>query len=97
LKTVKAGGAEQGLFRNWLRKLIIGKQDVAIVVGPVPMIKAAVGELMKQEMDKDNIWVSYERRMSCGIGKCGHCRVNDQYVCLDGPVFNYQKAETLID
>ena len=86
-----------GFVSELVKEINIGKQDVAIVVGPVPMIKAAVGELMKQEMDKDNIWVSYERRMSCGIGKCGHCRVNDQYVCLDGPVFNYQKAETLID
>jgi anaerobic sulfite reductase subunit B len=86
-----------GLVSELVKEINIEKQDVAIVVGPVPMIKAVVGELIRQGMDKENIWVSYERRMSCGIGKCGHCRVNDQYVCLDGPVFNYQRAETLVD
>jgi anaerobic sulfite reductase subunit B len=35
--------------------------------------------------------------MSCGIGKCGHCKINDRYVCLDGPVFNLSEARWLID
>jgi anaerobic sulfite reductase subunit B len=35
--------------------------------------------------------------MSCGIGKCGHCKVADCYVCLDGPVFRYHEAAKLID
>lgn len=86
-----------GLVSELIKEINIDKQDVAIVVGPISMIKAAAEELMKQGMDKENIWVSYERRMSCGIGKCGHCRIGDQYVCLDGPVFNYQQAETLVD
>ncbi|MFC2282644.1 MAG: anaerobic sulfite reductase subunit AsrB, partial [Lachnoanaerobaculum saburreum] len=37
------------------------------------------------------------RKMCCGIGKCGHCKVNDTYICLDGPVFNYVDSKTLID
>jgi len=43
------------------------------------------------------MWVSFERKMSCGIGKCGHCRVGDKYVCLDGPVFHYPEAKSLMD
>ena len=35
--------------------------------------------------------------MCCGIGKCGHCKIGDSYVCLDGPVFNYTKGKELID
>jgi anaerobic sulfite reductase subunit B len=35
--------------------------------------------------------------MSCGLGKCGHCKIDDVYVCVDGPVFNYVKAARLID
>ena len=33
--------------------------------------------------------MSFERKMSCAVGKCGHCRIDEVYVCLDGPVFNY--------
>ncbi|MGL4372816.1 MAG: hypothetical protein ACRCS6_03470 [Turicibacter sp.] len=35
--------------------------------------------------------------MCCGIGKCGHCKIDDVYICLDGPVFNYTKGKYLID
>ena len=45
----------------------------------------------------DKIWLSFERKMSCAVGKCGHCRIDEVYVCLDGPVFNYTKAKYLID
>ena len=35
--------------------------------------------------------------MCCGLGKCGHCRVNDRYICLDGPVFSYAEARDFVD
>jgi anaerobic sulfite reductase subunit B len=41
--------------------------------------------------------MSFERKMSCAIGKCGHCRIDETYVCLDGPVFPYTKAKNLVD
>ena len=46
---------------------------------------------------EENIWVSYERKMCCGIGKCGHCRIGDKYVCVDGPVFPYTVGKNLLD
>jgi anaerobic sulfite reductase subunit B len=70
---------------------------VAIVVGPPAMMRFSTMELLKMGFDEENIWISLERRMCCGIGKCGHCKINDVYVCVDGPVFNYAKAKTLID
>ena len=69
----------------------------AVVVGPPPMMKFSVIELLKHGFKEENIWVSYERKMCCGIGKCGHCKVNDTYICLDGPVFNYVDSKSLID
>ncbi|MFR5678886.1 MAG: anaerobic sulfite reductase subunit AsrB, partial [Blautia sp.] len=42
-------------------------------------------------------WMSFERKMSCAIGKCGHCRIDEVYVCLDGPVFPYMTARDLVD
>ena len=69
----------------------------AIVVGPPPMMKFTIIELKKKGFADENITVSYERKMCCGLGKCGHCRVNDTYICLDGPVFNYVDARTMMD
>ncbi|MCL2851466.1 MAG: anaerobic sulfite reductase subunit AsrB [Defluviitaleaceae bacterium] len=68
-----------------------------IVVGPPAMITSTAKEFLNRGIAISNIWISLERRMCCGIGKCGHCRINDQYVCLDGPVFNYEKGVNLVD
>ncbi|MBR3245832.1 MAG: anaerobic sulfite reductase subunit B [Parasporobacterium sp.] len=69
----------------------------AVVVGPPPMMKFTITELQKKGFKDANITVSHERRMCCGLGKCGHCRVNDRYICLDGPVFNYEEAKDFMD
>lgn len=68
-----------------------------IVVGPPIMMKFTTLELVKRGIPEENIWVSFERKMSCGIGKCGHCKIDETYVCLEGPVFKYIKAKKLID
>lgn len=68
-----------------------------VVVGPPVMMHFATVGLKKLKVPDDKIWVSYERNMSCGIGKCGHCRIDDTYVCIDGPVFNYADAKDLKD
>lgn len=73
------------------------KQAVAIVVGPPIMMKYAAKEILDLGLKKEQIWISHERKMCCGIGKCGHCKIDDTYVCLDGPVFPYTKGAELID
>lgn len=82
----------------------VGKLDLsdvankkAIVVGPPIMMKFMTLELLKNGFREENIWVSFERKMSCGIGKCGHCKIDETYVCLEGPVFPYTKAKNLLD
>ena len=65
------------------------------ICGPPVMYKYVIDEMRKKEMDADRIYVSFERRMKCGIGKCGHCGVGHQYACIDGPVFNYWEAMNL--
>ncbi len=69
----------------------------AVVVGPPPMMRFTIIELQKKGFRDKNITVSYERKMCCGLGKCGHCRVNDKYICLDGPVFNYTEGKMMMD
>jgi anaerobic sulfite reductase subunit B len=67
------------------------------VVGPPPMMNAVLPCLLGRGASPANIWISHERRMCCGIGKCGHCKMDDTYVCLDGPVFNYAQVQNLRD
>lgn len=73
------------------------EQAVFICVGPPIMMKFTTQEILKLGIPEKNIWVSYERKMCCGLGKCGHCKMGDTYICLDGPVFNYVDSKNLID
>lgn len=64
---------------------------VSVVVGPPVMYRFVAMELFNKGLEADQIIFSLERRFKCGIGKCGHCQVNDLYVCQDGPVFRYSE------
>lgn len=68
-----------------------------ICVGPPVMIRFTVMEILKLGVPEKNIWISNERKMCCGLGKCGHCKIGSVYICLDGPVFNYVDGKELID
>ncbi|TWT41935.1 Anaerobic sulfite reductase subunit B [Phycisphaerae bacterium RAS1] len=61
------------------------------VIGPPVMFKFVMLELVARRIPQRNIFCSLERRMKCGVGKCGHCQVNHLYACLDGPVFSYDE------
>ncbi|MFH1770640.1 MAG: FAD/NAD(P)-binding protein [archaeon] len=66
-----------------------------LMCGPPIMMTKSIG-IIKQKGFKDkDIWVSLERHMKCCTGKCGHCMVNDKYVCMDGPVFRYDEVKDL--
>lgn len=69
----------------------------AVVVGPPPMMKFSIIGLLQLGLQEQNIWLSQERKMCCGMGKCGHCRIGARYVCLDGPVFNYVESKDMLD
>lgn len=89
----------RGLVTSYIPDLKIDDlNDVqVIVVGPPMMMHFTVQEFIKRKIPEKNIWISQERKMCCGIGKCGHCKIDDIYICLDGPVFNYTKGKNLID
>ncbi len=70
---------------------------VFICVGPPIMIKFTIMEIQKLGVPDESIWISHERKMCCGLGKCGHCKIGSTYICLDGPVFNYVDGKELID
>ncbi len=72
-----------------------GEDTVAIVVGPPIFYKFVIKCLKDLNIPDKNIVVSLERRMKCGVGKCGHCQINGIYVCKEGPVFNYADIKDL--
>jgi anaerobic sulfite reductase subunit B len=88
-----------GLVTKYIPKLELRDitSAVAVVVGPPAMMKFSVQGLLARGFKEENIWISQERKMCCGLGKCGHCRIGNKYVCLDGPVFNYTEGSKLID
>ncbi|KEI02957.1 anaerobic sulfite reductase subunit B [Clostridium botulinum] len=88
-----------GLITKYVEEIKIEDIETAkvVIVGPPIMMKFAIGEFLKRGIKEENITVSYERRMCCGVGKCGHCKMDDTYICLEGPVFNYTKAKNLMD
>lgn len=90
---------KEGLVTNYIPELTFGKLSdaVFIVVGPPIMMKFTVQAIQKLGALEEQIYISQERKMCCGLGKCGHCRMGDTYICLDGPVFNYTKGKLLKD
>jgi sulfhydrogenase subunit gamma (sulfur reductase) len=66
---------------------------IVAVCGPPIMYKFVVKSVLDKKIPKENIYMSLERRMKCGVGKCGHCQMGGVYVCQEGSVFNYADVE----
>ena len=62
-------------------------KTTAIIIGPPVMYKFVIMGLRQAGIKDTDILVSLERRMKCGLGKCGHCQINEVYACQCGPVF----------
>ena len=90
-----------GMVTKYIPDLKLKFRDIRnaafICVGPPIMIRFVVAEILKLGIEEERIWVSHERKMCCGLGKCGHCKVGSTYICLDGPVFNYVEGKKLTD
>jgi NAD(P)H-flavin reductase len=68
---------------------------VAVVCGPPIMMKFTTLKLLDLGYTPDRIYLSMEKNMSCGVGKCGHCRLGAYYACKEGPVFTYEAVKDL--
>lgn len=76
---------------------IYAPNTVAITCGPPVMYRFVLMELISMGIREGNIWLSLERRMKCGVGKCGHCQINHIYTCRDGPCFTYAQIKRLAE
>jgi NAD(P)H-flavin reductase len=78
---------------NLLRVAPSSDNAIAITCGPPIMIKFVIQNLSKLGFGDEQIYTTLERRMKCGIGKCGRCNIGNVYVCRDGPVFSYKQIK----
>jgi NAD(P)H-flavin reductase len=72
-------------------------RTVAMACGPEIMMRFVVRELQNQGLARQDIYLSMERNMKCGIGFCGHCQHGPHFICKDGPVFPYEQIRPLLD
>lgn len=72
-------------------------EATALVCGPSVMLRFVIDRLLKVGFTPERIILTLERRMECGVGKCGHCNVGGVHVCTDGPVFNYADLAALTE
>lgn len=72
------------------------ENTVALVCGPEIMMRFTALELIKRGVKENNIFLSMERNMKCGIGLSGHCQFGPVFICKDGPVFSYNQVKDLI-
>jgi NAD(P)H-flavin reductase len=88
---------ETGLVTALLTDIAIQADNCcAVVVGPPPMYRPVIAELRRLGLTQpQQIMLSLERQMRCGVGKCGHCSIEHLYCCTDGPIFWLEEIELL--
>jgi len=79
---------EKGSVLDILKKQSFTSKENAFICGPIKMYAGVVKILLQKGLKAENIWLSLEKRMHCGLGVCQHCAIGDRYVCKDGPVFD---------
>ncbi len=87
---------EIGVCTKLIPRVDFPVDDTYVVVcGPPIMYKYVIMELELKKYPADRIFLSLERRMECGVGKCNHCHIGDKLVCVDGPVFSLWEIKNL--
>jgi sulfhydrogenase subunit gamma (sulfur reductase) len=71
------------------------RNTVAVTCGPPIMYRFVLMEMLGKGIPETQVYLSLERRMKCGVGKCGHCQINDIYCCQSGPVFTYNQIKNV--
>jgi NAD(P)H-flavin reductase len=70
---------------------------VGVMCGPEIMMRFAIRELEERGVGHKRLFVSLERNMQCAVGFCGHCQFGPSFVCMDGPVFSYDRIRSFFN
>ena len=72
-------------------------RTTALLCGPEIMMTLSVNALLGRGVRADRLRLSMERNMKCGVGLCGHCQLRELFICVDGPVLDYERLAPLLD
>lgn len=87
-----------GLVTKLIARAPFAPQNtLAMVCGPEVMMRAVTFEFEKRGVRAEDIYLSMERNMKCGVRLCGHCQMGSRFVCSDGPVFSYREIRGLMN
>ncbi len=88
---------QTGLLTQLLDGVQIDTENCcAVLVGPPPMYRPIIRQLRSKGLvGPQQIMLSLERQMRCGVGKCGHCTIEHLSCCCDGPIFWLEEIEQL--
>ncbi len=85
----------QGVVTILFEKAPIVESPISFLCGPPIMYKFVLQKLKKAGFHDEDIYLSLERRMHCGVGVCNHCAVGSYFVCTDGPVFSWAELKNI--
>ena len=86
---------ERGMITEPLKNVALTPdKSIIFICGPEVMCPYCIEILAKKKVSEKNIYISFERRMECGIGVCQHCNIGKYLVCRDGPVFRFDKIKS---
>ena len=101
LVTVDYGGlswrGQVGVVTTLFKFARLLPNSVAMLCGPEIMMRFVLRDLDAQGLAREDVYLSMERNMKCGIGSCGHCQYGPHFVCKDGPVFRSDRIRPLMD
>ena len=85
-----------GVVTNLLKRVKVqAEQSVVMVCGPRILNRVAAWSFLQLHLPPSQVYVSLERNMNCGFGRCGHCQYGAKFVCKDGPVFRFDDIENI--
>jgi NAD(P)H-flavin reductase len=77
-----------GVVTKLLQRVkVTGEKTIVLVCGPRILNRVAAWSFLQLHVPAPQVYVSLERNMNCGFGRCGHCQYDSKFVCVDGPVF----------
>lgn len=96
-KASRAWRGNVGVVTTLIAKASFDPQSTtALICGPEVMMRFTTLELQARGVPAENIYISMERNMKCGIGLCGHCQLGPFFICKDGPVFRIDQVRKLM-
>jgi NAD(P)H-flavin reductase len=94
-RATQAWKGNVGVITTLFKHTKIDPDTRVVICGPPVMFRFVIAEIDRLGIPRGHVFVDLERRMKCGVGKCGHCQINDKYVCVDGPVFSFAEIQNL--